>query len=205
MELDLEDQINLFLINYRHICMTSDGKFPSEKVFSYVPKTLLDLVNPKKSFKHQLVTPPAPPPDDTLLPKLDPKVDPLDSLTAGDVVWYKNHNPRDKFRWLKATFIKRVSRNLFQVEIGSARPTAHRIQLRVSKDTECMRPNILLSVPGPEASTINTDNEGTREVPGELERMKRKRKHVALHDSSVAPRRSKRKRTIKTNSDFVYS
>ena len=47
-ELHLEDQINLFLLNYRN-AMTKDGKFPSEKVLGLRPKILIDLINPKKS------------------------------------------------------------------------------------------------------------------------------------------------------------
>lgn len=45
---DLGDQINLFLINYRNITLTSDGMFPSEKIFSFMPKTVVGLINPKK-------------------------------------------------------------------------------------------------------------------------------------------------------------
>lgn len=44
MELDLEDQISLFLFNYRN----NNGHFPAERIFSYTPKTILDLINPKK-------------------------------------------------------------------------------------------------------------------------------------------------------------
>lgn len=45
--LSLEDQINLFLINYRNTCVTKDDSFPAEKIFTYKPKTLVDLLNPK--------------------------------------------------------------------------------------------------------------------------------------------------------------
>lgn len=56
-ELELEDQNNLFLINYRNNSLTANGHFPSEKEFAYLPKTLIDLLNPKKRYKNLLLKP----------------------------------------------------------------------------------------------------------------------------------------------------
>ena len=54
-ELNLEDQINLFLFDYRN-CSTVDGQFPSERIFSFTPKTLIVLINPKKKLQTILNT-----------------------------------------------------------------------------------------------------------------------------------------------------
>lgn len=53
--LDIADQISYFLFNYRNTCSES-AQFPSEKLLSFTPKTTLDLVNPKLSFKNHLTT-----------------------------------------------------------------------------------------------------------------------------------------------------
>lgn len=49
--LDLQDRLHYFLFNYRNSCLTATGEYPSEKVLGYKPRTLLDLVNPKRSSK----------------------------------------------------------------------------------------------------------------------------------------------------------
>lgn len=52
--LEIDDKLNLFLINYRNSCSGTENTFPSEKMLSYKPKMLLDLINPKKTYKHYL-------------------------------------------------------------------------------------------------------------------------------------------------------
>lgn len=110
-ELDMEDQISLFLFNFRNNNMTSDGHFPSERIFSYAPKTILDLINPKKQYKQFLTEPQ--PTDDIITEHSAGKIpknskDAVDDLMAGDDLWYKNHNPHHHARWLKAVFIKKI-------------------------------------------------------------------------------------------------
>lgn len=52
--LDTDEQISYFLINSRNICLETDGRFPSERMLSYKPKILFDLINPKHSYKKNL-------------------------------------------------------------------------------------------------------------------------------------------------------
>lgn len=137
-ELDLEDQINLFLFNFRNNNMTKDGHFPSERIFSYKPKTALDLINPKNHYKKHIDVPH--PHDDVNstqssgnIPKN--KVEDIDNLTTGDEVWYKNHNPNNTARWVKAVFVKKYSHNVFQIWIGNVVAMAHRTQIRVCKQS----------------------------------------------------------------------
>lgn len=130
--LSLEDQINLFLINYRNTCVTKDDSFPAEKIFTYKPKTLVDLLNPKKHFLKQLV-PQSDDNDDSVHPLGEGcvskgSVDPLDALSEGAELWYKNNNPNNNLRWIKSHFIKKYSKNVFQIQIGSAVLHAHRNQ-----------------------------------------------------------------------------
>lgn len=208
-ELVLEDQINLFLINYRNNCLTSDGQFPSEKIFSFKPKMLIDLVNPKKSFKQQLLTQPNPP-SDVSMPLRDRMIpnDPLDELMAGDYVWYKNHNPHHHAKWLKATFLKKFSINIFQVQTGSVQCMAHRTQLRTCRgDNSLARPNVLLSNEGVAKGVDSEDEDGFKGFPDEPAKsgMKRKRDANLANLSDGFLRRSKRPRAAKADRNFVYN
>ena len=118
-QLDVEDQINLFLANYRNNCITNEGNCPSKRIFSYKPKTMLDLLNPKAHYKnflrettiHDKLSTKAkntPASDDIDIKdtgkSLKGKSDPFVNLTPGDEIWYKNHNPHHPAKWLKANF-----------------------------------------------------------------------------------------------------
>lgn len=133
--LDMDDKLNLFLINYRNSSSGEEGSFPSEKMLSYQPKMLLDLINPNKTYKHYLDK-------DRERENLTPREeassnvpqDGLNKLVAGDKLFYKNVN---KFpRWLEATFVKRMSDNVFQILIGKHKTNAHRQQLKEAYESK---------------------------------------------------------------------
>lgn len=52
-----EDLVSYFLFGYRNSCLEEDNKFPSERLFSFKPKTLLDLIHPRNSFKNHMTKP----------------------------------------------------------------------------------------------------------------------------------------------------
>lgn len=141
--LDLQDKINYFLFNYRNTCLSEGGKYPSESVLSYKPKTVLDLINPKNNYKRQLAEP---------LPfryesaEEDNYDDPYANLKRGDKVYYKNHNPKDVEKWLDAVFIKRISKNILQIAIGSTLVSAHRGQIKIRSKSGPRR-NLTLQLP----------------------------------------------------------
>ncbi|XP_055596035.1 uncharacterized protein K02A2.6-like isoform X2 [Uranotaenia lowii] len=128
--LDIDDRLSLFLINYRNTCNGTEANFPSERVFSYRPKMLMDLINPTKTYKQHLeksfveqkvlnnekVIPP----------------DQFDNLRQGDKLYYKNNHLHDVPRWLDAIFIKKLTRNIFQIALGRHVTTAHRHQLKMA-------------------------------------------------------------------------
>ncbi|XP_055611719.1 uncharacterized protein K02A2.6-like isoform X1 [Uranotaenia lowii] len=139
---DIQDKLDYFLFNYRNSCLTKGEDFPTERIFKYRPKTLLDLVNPQNDYKKQLLTREPVKNNDKLVEgetQLGPsqyeleKSDPLTNLIRGDKVLYKNPNDRKIERWLNATFIKRISRNVFQIALGAHVVSAHRGQIRVQK------------------------------------------------------------------------
>lgn len=131
---DVDEQICYFLFNYRNSCLTKTGKFPSEHLYSFKPKTLLDLMNPTNDYKNNLVPRHQ---DSTKVknPEIDRVVSQVDNfshLMPGDKLWYRNHRPKDAQRWLDATFVKRISLNVFQISINGHITSAHRDQLRLN-------------------------------------------------------------------------
>ncbi|XP_058827674.1 uncharacterized protein K02A2.6-like [Topomyia yanbarensis] len=132
-KLDLEDQVNLFLLTHRNSCLKDHGRFPSERVFSFKPKTIIDLVNPKRHYTKSLKR--TIPPDDTSQKSENDLNDPdnLSSLRIGDVLWYKSHNPHDISRWIKGQFLMKISKNIFQIALGDIKVIAHRRQIRPDK------------------------------------------------------------------------
>lgn len=217
MELDLEKQISLFLVTYRNNCLTKDGDSPSERVFSFTPKTLIDLLHPKKQAKLQLQPPP--PHDDTNTPKLDGDVhagsiDPLSNLTAGDELWYKNHNPHVKARWIKSNFIKWHSRNVLQVQTGSGTIMAHRNQIRRCNSDDHVRPNVVVLLKRcDEGGNGNDRGDAQRagearamEPPVEIGARTRKRKcEDSVNIQNSTPRKSKRLKKSTKNDMYIYS
>lgn len=128
-DMGIEDQISYFLFNYRNTC-TEDSKFPSEKLFNFRPKTILDLVNPKSSFKKHLTTHSG---EEFHSFKDDkPTVpDKLSQLRHGEPIYFKNFRATDVKRWLDAKFLKQISQNVFQVSVGGRIYSAHRDQLKL--------------------------------------------------------------------------
>lgn len=127
-KLETDEQVAYFLINYRNICLEDDGKFPSERMLSYKPKILLDLINPKHNYKYNLTESI----DDRHKEYgLDKSSDHFTDLKSGDLIYYKNINPTDIRRWLPAKFLKRISTNILQVSLGGRVISAHKRQLKV--------------------------------------------------------------------------
>lgn len=136
--LSLQDKLDYFLFNYRNSCLTEGGDFPSERVFNYKPKTLLDLTNPNKHYKQMLQQSTAE--NTERYPQFEKSItDPFVKLVAGDKVYYKNHKLNETQKWVEAKFIKRLSTNIFQISIGSVLVSAHRGQIRLTGNSERRR------------------------------------------------------------------
>ncbi|XP_062710558.1 uncharacterized protein K02A2.6-like isoform X1 [Aedes albopictus] len=128
-KLDAEEQIAYFLINYRNTCLGANDKFPSEKLLSYKPKVLLDLIHPKSNFKKNLTTSL----DETQKVEQgkNEMSDPFACMKFGDLIYYRNNNKTDIRKWLPAKFIKRTSSNILQVSLGGRVVLAHKRQLKL--------------------------------------------------------------------------
>lgn len=130
LKLDTDLQISYFLFSYRNTVSNADGHFPAEKLLSYKPKTLLDLINPKNSLRrfntnvhddHSNV--------DTSKPECFN--DDFAKLSNGDLIYYRNTNSTDIRRWLPAKYLSRISENVFQISLSGRIITAHKQQIKL--------------------------------------------------------------------------
>lgn len=102
----------------------------------------MDLINPNKTFKQNLVHRPVV--GRTIPLQLEDTVkDPLAKLAQGDKVLYKNPKSHELQRWTEAIFIKRISPNVFQIAIGSNVISAHKGQIQ-PKEGRQRRRNVAL-------------------------------------------------------------
>lgn len=159
--MDLQDKINYFLFNYRNTCLSDGGKYPSEKVLCFKPKTVLDLVNPKNNYKRHLAEPLELRDENSI----DDVCDPYANLKLGDKVYYKNHNPKDIEKWINATFVKRISKNVLQIAIGSTLVSAHKGQVKIQNSQSGRRRHCTLHFSDSEGG-----NGGTRTIPERADR-----------------------------------
>lgn len=131
--LDIEDRITYFLCNYRNTTSGDDEKFPSERVFSFKPKTLTDLLHPKRTYKEHLIFPKT---KDDIDEQVDiscgaPSQDQFLMLNVGDNILYKNHDKNALEKWIIAQYVARVSTNIYRITIGRNTLNAHRSQLKL--------------------------------------------------------------------------
>ncbi|XP_052566992.1 uncharacterized protein K02A2.6-like isoform X1 [Culex pipiens pallens] len=140
-KLTTEDLVSCFLFSYRNTCLEDGSSFPSERLFNYKPKTLLDLIHPKNSFSKHL-TPRDVEKDVVVVGDRhvkNRKFDWVDRLSPGDSVYFKNFKPTEIRRWLLSSFIRRVSPNTFQVSLGGRTYLAHQNQLKEAPKEDYQR------------------------------------------------------------------
>ncbi|XP_055529901.1 uncharacterized protein K02A2.6-like [Wyeomyia smithii] len=118
LETDL--QLPYFLFNYRNTCVDAEGNFPSEKLFSFEPRTLLDLINPKITPKKQLTKEHES--DSNTTYKKENKTDVYTQLKNGDEKRIR--------KWLPATFLRHLSDTVLQISLGGRIISAHRRQIK---------------------------------------------------------------------------
>lgn len=118
------------MANYRNTCIATEDTFPSEKLYNFKPKVLLDLLHPKKRYKDFLETSPK---KKRIIEDNNstPTQDPFQNLSPGDKIFYKNNNTHSIEKWIEVQFVKRVSLNVFLISFGRHTANAHRNQLKV--------------------------------------------------------------------------
>lgn len=184
-KLDMEEQIYYFLMNYRNICLGSDNDFPSERLLSYKPKTTLDLINPKHSFKYNLTK--SEDCQNACSTNTENTYSTLTHLRKGDLLYYKNPYKTDIRQWLPAAYLTHISRNVLQINLSGRIVSAHRRQLKIPVDSRRRRSQRLIfcgESPSTSAQLCSSNNSSfDKESDDDADRHGKKRKRAAEDDS----------------------
>ncbi|XP_062715028.1 uncharacterized protein K02A2.6-like [Aedes albopictus] len=202
----IQRKLNRILFNYRNTPSTTTGRTPSSMMFSYVPRTLLNVSNPIKldiQNQQKNVVKPSLTPAKSNSPPVCPK-----TYSRGDKVFYRNHMD-DSVRWIPAIVLEKISPHTYLINLNGNVRMVHTNQIRVSDLSdkyhpslpvispipESEQPTIGVEVPGP-SSVVRPTTSNKKKSP-----KKKKSENKRKRSESTSPklRRSKRirNRTLK--------
>lgn len=122
----------------------------------------------------------------------------------------KNNHMNHVERWIEATFVRRLSLNVFQVAVGNVISSAHRNQLKVPK-TKPPILNIMVPIVSSKRSRVvmmdedEADCDMTRPATSTTAGSLDKRPISMTETSQPTLRRSSRKKKQKIHEDYVYN
>lgn len=190
--LSLDDMINKFLFYQRNSPRSSDSKIPSQLIFSFQPKILLDLLknkNTKVIDKVNVIKDCQPGDSNGKTNEVDKVNENIPKFAIGDRVMYRNHF-KQFVRWIPALIHKIISPLTYLININGNIRYVHENQIKLFKPRICnsgmssedVKNNELRSPQGssPASSSLSeyTDCESPSSVDTELElrRSERERK-----------------------------
>lgn len=122
--ISLESLVNKFLYEYRNTPSTTTKRKPSEMIFSYKTRTLLDMLRPQL--------------ENNFCDNTEGK-----GFHINDKVWFKSHNS-NSHNWIPATVRSRISKVMYFIVVQGAQKRAHRDQLKIRRERlpfiDCNRP-----------------------------------------------------------------
>ncbi|XP_050070353.1 uncharacterized protein LOC126558387 [Anopheles maculipalpis] len=120
--LSLQRKLNHFLISYRNSPCTVTKVTPSERVFCYVPHTLVAKLNPRKGHERQKSS-------KEESRRLVPMVKYQDHYKEEEEVYYKNHF-KEYVRWIPAIIKKKISSLRYLISLNGVVRLVHANQIR---------------------------------------------------------------------------
>lgn len=121
--LNLQRKLNQFLINYRNNPCTVTKATPSEKVFCYVPHTLIAKNNPTTAHKREINDECKEQTKDIVKRTVE------DAFHEEEEVYYRNHF-QEILRWIPAVVKKRIGEVVYLISINGIIRKVHKNQLR---------------------------------------------------------------------------
>ena len=120
--LSLQRKLNHFLISYRNSPCTVTKVTPSERVFCYVPHTLIAKVNPIKKQERQVSTK-----EETR--KQVRMIKDQDEYEEEEELYYKNHF-KEHVEWIPAIVKKKISGLRYLISLNGVIRMVHKNQIR---------------------------------------------------------------------------
>lgn len=171
-------KINKFLIHYRNSPSTVTSKTPSEMIFSFKPKVILDCINnkPKINFDtkdHNNVC---------HSDQMDPSIIVNSKFKKGEELLYRNHY-KSFVHWIPATILKVISPLTYLIDVNSNVRFVHENQLRKVEIKDKLfladvNPDIIEQIPYNDSDTTSLDSnnlESKEATTVELRRSKRRK------------------------------
>lgn len=134
--LPIQQKIQKFIMYHNNSPSTVTGKSPSELIFGYKPKTLLDLVNLK--YKEKV--------DNTNINEVTVRNENNSKFKVDQNVMYRNHF-KNYVHWIPATVLQVVSKFTYLIRVYDNVRFVHEDQLKFSKlsDSHHKPKNIVLT------------------------------------------------------------
>lgn len=133
-------KINKFLITQRCIPDIKTGRSPSDIIFKYKPRILLDLINPRVISKSNKINHSQLVKDKNM--NLESKIV-TSKFKKGENVFYRNHF-KEYTRWIPAKIIEICSPLTYLINVNNKIGFVHQNQMRISKLESNLHPSILI-------------------------------------------------------------
>lgn len=127
LNLSIRERIQKFLFKSRNVPSTVTKKTPTEMIFSFKPRTLLDLINRKEKSSETKET--IEKMAKITKQKKEIVKEPLVELFEKEKVYYLNHF-KSYVKWIPALIMKKLSKVTYLISVNERIRMAHRDQLR---------------------------------------------------------------------------
>lgn len=185
--LTMKEKIQKFCMYHNNSPSTTTGKAPLSIIFSYKPKTLLDLINYK--------------PKDTMdkngnINEVKSSVKKSTKFEVGQNVMYLNHY-KSHVKWVPAKVVQLISLHTYLIRVYGNIRFVHENQLKISKLSDIRHdPKILLSIPKKSILKSNvmlpkeslSDDENNKRVTFNKNQLKKRSLSVSESDLNIKSR-----------------
>lgn len=145
--LSLSRKINRFLISYRNTPCTVTNRTPSSLLYAYTPRTLTNLINPRKveiesNHPKNVISSKGVPPS-----KCVPSTSPNRALQSGktfnvgEKIFYRNHF-KEIVRWIPAVVLQKLSPLTYLINVDGNVKMVHVNQIRHSDLSDKFHPSV---------------------------------------------------------------
>lgn len=188
-QLTIQQRLNKFLTQQRNSPCMSTSKTPSEMLFSYKPKILLDLINPKKvqfsldnnnqeKTNNKIVTTK----EKSKKNERDKQI--CKNFVRGDKVLFQNHF-RSYVKWVPAIVLKKVSPLTFLINVNNHVRFVHVNHLRVSQLEDKFHPNLKIVCPEERSEKLDMEQEKEMVITKNQTERNKKRQRSVVDDVEI--------------------
>jgi hypothetical protein len=167
-------------------------------LFSYTPRTLVNILNPRKVEIESSHSKPAAKPKQSTAQELAEPSKPLVKYNVGDKVLYRNHF-KELVRWIPAIILQKLSPLTYLININGNVRMVQMNQIRHSDLSDEFHPSIPV-IQFPSTSQVDQLSEDTNQVDQPASAGGSQR-HAAATQSRSSPTNKKKKSSMRRRSE----